>query len=488
MDLSHPKTELAVRRRYSWAGAGVSQPPLREDARGTVAGSAREKRPWQESSNAPGKEHVAFASQMDGATSQSGPLDSRADPVSYRQLLRLGRELDEALAGRTSLLNELEMLRSSQSWLKTSLDQLDAGLATMGPSDFKETDKSPIVNTLSPTEHHTPSAEPSGMQATNYMPQLESPLLSDAPPTLQPGGNATRSAPSIEILVQNVRQDLKRHREQEQTFSATLQSLSSKEYHINVMQRALAKDLRSPGRATEVAEGIISRNETLLPAVPESPRPASEVPSIVQQYFDRVGDIGVWLERLDELREAWDEGLAERELLADRGDELEVTDDEYNATYQEREAYIEREVAEAQEEADHLKSLCLAENHNIDQYKTRRQSLTSFGSSEPLPTSLFPVLDFPLESVDPQVSSTIDRQPAKRISSWLQSVDASGTDALPDAPEEPATELSGDPSVFPFLAEKTPSPGPDSTTAVPISISGTADCCTRAITTSSCDT
>ena len=85
---------------------------------------------------------------------------------------------------------------------------------------------------------------------------------------------------------------------------------------------------------------------------------SSEVDPLLQRYYDRKGDAGVRLERLQDLNYSHQEEAREREFIADRGDPLELSEDDFLADYVTQRQQIIAEFEEAEADAERLAQEC----------------------------------------------------------------------------------------------------------------------------------
>ncbi|KAK4892806.1 hypothetical protein LTR27_008720 [Elasticomyces elasticus] len=102
-----------------------------------------------------------------------------------------------------------------------------------------------------------------------------------------------------------------------------------------------------------------SRTESVISAV-------SEVPPLLAKYLDFKGDEGVYRTRLQDLEDHYNEGLAQREFFTERGDTLEVSDDQYNDEYRTRREFILTNLGLAEKQAMEAEARCHAAGININ--------------------------------------------------------------------------------------------------------------------------
>ena len=371
--------------------------------------------------------------QSPKSTGEVGQLISpRAAQTGPAQLLRIIENIDQILLMRTRLRHQLETLRNSRTFLDASLQSLDAlvrdaGVAAVQPGQqVLSTDSGIAVD-------HVRSAFSKG----------DVPARPGFPSFLEPGTTqgSEQTADRVTAFrasLAQIHEDIERVRHGEAEFTESLDMMSSLEFRLNEKQKRLRDDLRDRERSTQLVQQIVA--ETQVPLhTPASLRPTSDIPPIVERYFDRRGDVGVWMEREDELQEAWAEGLAERAFIADRGDPLEVTDEEFNDRYEQRLEHIKEELELARKDAEGLEMLCREAGHNVEAYRTTRRSESASDLSERRTASYsYTFQAIPEIDLDAGASQESARQPARRIDSWLRTVDLSDTGVTED-PVMPAS-------------------------------------------------
>lgn len=378
--------------------------------------------------HAPSDAQGAASASIEGASEEikehGWPSASRLDNVVPRQLSLVIEAVEEILLVRTRLEYQFSTIALARSFLESSLDALEPCLAEANESNSGMSMQS-IIDESARGEDQPIVVQGAGI----YIGKDE-----DVP--TEPG--ATRSVPALTRLSHSLakfREELARVREEEKVLSRMIDGASKKEYRLNERHKAMLALLRNPERATEILGHVTSRDgQSLLPS--ESVHAASDIPSLVQQYFERCGDIGVLRERQDELRENYDEGVFERELIAERGDELEVTDEDFNKTFRERDAEFERELEVAQQEAKLLRESCLAAGHDIEQYRISQRSPSLSESSEDQTMQQILAPNHPRNTSQGDVIvSGFARKPSRAIGEWLRTVPVDDVDTAAMAEE-----------------------------------------------------
>ncbi|KAK3636178.1 hypothetical protein LTR56_014341 [Elasticomyces elasticus] len=81
---------------------------------------------------------------------------------------------------------------------------------------------------------------------------------------------------------------------------------------------------------------------------------------LLRQYYDRKGDEGIYMERLQEHDIFYSEGIVEREMVRDRGDPLPLGDEQYEREFRDQRDIILKDLATAQADVANLRAQCEA--------------------------------------------------------------------------------------------------------------------------------
>jgi len=84
----------------------------------------------------------------------------------------------------------------------------------------------------------------------------------------------------------------------------------------------------------------------------------SDTPSLLAKYFDKKGDVSIYKERLEELEAAFKDGQVQRDFIADRGDPLDLSDEQYLASFAAKRDEILRDLAVAERDSEQLALQC----------------------------------------------------------------------------------------------------------------------------------
>ena len=106
-------------------------------------------------------------------------------------------------------------------------------------------------------------------------------------------------------------------------------------------------------------------------------RSGNSTPPEIRDYFERVGDIGIYEERLLELLDTHEEGLIERDFLRDQNEVPSPSDDEFHRLYQYRRDQIESDLNTAKMETEALQEKARAAGYDVDEHRERKNSLYS---------------------------------------------------------------------------------------------------------------
>ena len=370
-----------------------------------------------------------------GGIQSKTPNGVRYGPESLatqqRHLLKM---TDKVLLKRSEVRHQQGNVDTCRNFLKSSTMELwHENELTFGKQQTKRKKKNKVgkdierLDALPPVLSKFPSTihdhggngdvNPSGFKTT------DDPLF----------GLETTAAPkdteSFKTLFGQYRSDYQTLMKEEEVLKAMNDELSNLEYHLAEQHRFFSKCLRSTDFAQQLCRAIEKADLEPSSSVSEGSRSESDTPSLIEQYFDQKGNVGVYRERLQELEYHFQEGLLEREFIVDRGDTLDVSDETFNKTYNARRAEIEEDIDLAVTEANTLAERCLDAGLEIDKYRrngpsVRAPSTTHNANSIPDVYSLGEVA-----SGDDTLRNPVTewlphaREPSSRtIGKWLHSV------------------------------------------------------------------
>ncbi|GAB7362829.1 hypothetical protein MBLNU230_g3132t1 [Neophaeotheca triangularis] len=241
--------------------------------------------------------------------------------------------------------------------------------------------------------------------------------------------------------------------------------LSSLEVKFNALEYRLIKREEEFVASAETFASSVQEIPTAIRDPPLAILPPSEhnetastTHPLLAEYYDRKGDIAVYLERLQEFVEEHQEALGRRDLAKDQDQVLEISDEQFQQDFEQARELLENDYEKALQDTDRLGKLCQKQGIEIpiptpsspgaistQDPRWSRASLSSGVASMPLVTELRPWLsEFPRpESMPTDMHSQISRSAAKespkvRTQTWLFNMGKRDPSELHDA-ESPAT-------------------------------------------------
>ncbi|KAK5123697.1 hypothetical protein LTR85_002333 [Meristemomyces frigidus] len=216
----------------------------------------------------------------------------------------------------------------------------------------------------------------------------------------------------VKVLHEQCRKDHANMRSQDLVVATLRGQLNNLEYRLYTKQESLVSVLRTasasvPAVPPDLMDTQPDESESDYSEVASE----SDTPALLAAYFDRKGDVGVYRERLAELDMAHDDGLMQRELIADRGDALSITDEQFNDDYVSQQNVILRDLEAAEVDAAELAERCKEAGFRTD--ITRRLSTPAgsarlvLGEHAAAPTSL---------TISPTGQAT-------NVDNWLESLE-----------------------------------------------------------------
>lgn len=166
---------------------------------------------------------------------------------------------------------------------------------------------------------------------------------------------------------------------------------------------------------------------------------STEVPSLLERFFDQSGNVMLCRERLVELEDDFQEGMEERNFVQDQDVALEVSDEAFRKDYEARRSFMIEELERTMKNAEQLRRDCLANGLNPEQWRKARQASLSGSDSDAsaVPTPM--VQGHPLVTIPSPASahgntvsadthtiswlnqmSTGNAAPRSTVESWLQ--------------------------------------------------------------------
>lgn len=134
------------------------------------------------------------------------------------------------------------------------------------------------------------------------------------------------------------------------------------------------EQMQSANFAMELRNEMLDEGLTSGESVSHAPSVEDDAPSIVNEYFSRAGDIGVYEERLQELDYNYEEGKVQRDFLQERGDPVAVPDEEFDDTYRDERIRIEDQLRDAKQDVRMLAQRCRTAGYDPEMYRNAPQS------------------------------------------------------------------------------------------------------------------
>lgn len=222
--------------------------------------------------------------------------------------------------------------------------------------------------------------------------------------------------------------------QQENLIKERTDDLSNLEFLLTERLTMVLKAMRSRDLAhnlrTEMLDENLSISEIISPTTS-----LGDMPPLLASYYSRRGDVGIIVERMQDLEDTHEEGREARAFLEDRGEPLEVAEDEFERNHQARKRQLEQELETLQAEAALLKRQC--EDEGIDTDARRVADLSLYTGSAELASRNELDSDSGFQKIrdvryEPAHRSGLAAAPLQRIGGWLDAM------VLED-PHEPLT-------------------------------------------------
>ena len=377
---------------------------------------------------------------------------SAADGADHlaRKQRRLISLTDQVLLKRTQILHQQGSVKTCRKFLNASLKELNAAidlLALQDPETHKDTkvsiasqDKVKVElegaadegSSLTDTAvlHGEPSAAGIGPLPINTSNLEKKPVISKnaslsslKQPTAKEINRIRR------IAYEQYQTDIQTTITQEEDLNAMTDELSKLEYALAQLHRSFAEHVKAVNFARELHSSLLDLNLGTERSLTWTTGAESETPPLVSEYFEQKGDEGVYRERLQDLEFSFHEGLVERELITERGDKLDVSDEVFRQNYDERRKDLNEEIFVAEEKAASLARRCAEAGLDIEKYRRIRPSeptgstvghvYSGFGPKVAADEVLAVETSF---FVEPKARTPIDERTSSRVGKWLRTV------------------------------------------------------------------
>ena len=371
------------------------------------------------------------------------PSSGQSGSKAIRDFRQVARLIDEELLKRTQWRQEQQKLKYSQEWLWKSTKALKNGLrsrsaaetggATTTRRNIKSRGRGALLEGIDPSldikHFSSATASISGNSSRERTDSEEKSLESNI-------DSGTTTNEDIATLYDTYEKDYIATQEQERIVTSMADELGNLSFRLQSKLENL-RGLMKVGIFTDQME-LVAQDDSRSLSDTRSPTWSEHAtPQMVTEYFDKVGDVGIYEERLVELIDTHEEGIIEREFRRDRGDVLKVTDEEFMQIYHERRAQIEQDLREAKEQVETLRRKCEEAGLDINAHRRRH----SVYSSSP-PTSSQSGWDDP--DAAPKVREyrpapgpgQMEPKNNTRVGAWVQKVSADVTASPMMAPLE----------------------------------------------------
>ncbi|KAK1053308.1 hypothetical protein LTR33_014359 [Friedmanniomyces endolithicus] len=258
---------------------------------------------------------------------------------------------------------------------------------------------------------------------------------------------------SITELQLQFRTDFNAIKARNKAFRDAQSSLSSLEFRLAAKESIIVDVISSfAGRLPSDASDTDSFGELGAAST------KSDTPSLLRRFYDRMGEEGVFLERLHEQALFHEEGLIERGLVADRGDTLVIDDVQFENERRVEREKIQSDLWSAQEDVARLKAECEAAGLDTQVRRQPSESL-SFSHSYPVEDEVYAlpmIWDNFLRDVPgqpyPKGTSTPGGPDGDLIQGWLDNVSAHPI----EVPDTTLTALEGTTAAYDDSVEPLP--------------------------------
>ncbi|KAK5170649.1 uncharacterized protein LTR77_005238 [Saxophila tyrrhenica] len=157
--------------------------------------------------------------------------------------------------------------------------------------------------------------------------------------------------------------------QQEDLMKERTEDLSNLEFRLTDRFGLVLSAMRASGFADSLKAEMLDDALSVSDVVSSTTSPTGVDPMLTE-YYSKQGDVGILLERLQELEYTHQEGMETRAFMAERGDNLEVVDEEFERNHQDRKQQLQLELDHARIAAAALRSQC--ESRGIDVNAKRR--------------------------------------------------------------------------------------------------------------------
>ncbi|KAF2768342.1 hypothetical protein EJ03DRAFT_121630 [Teratosphaeria nubilosa] len=238
------------------------------------------------------------------------------------------------------------------------------------------------------------------------------------------GSASQRDGGDADDLRARVRLDLKALRDKTQFVKTLRGTLNSLEFELNSQEESLQKAVDEC--AGRLRKGALSWSRTIAEESSDessdvaSTSDRSEVPTLLERYYDQKGNVSIVHERLGDFEDEYQEARLRREILVDRGEPIEGTDDEFHKDYaRQRDKFI-RDLQAAEQMAAGLRDECLQAGISVPNPPESHQEILTPWASEEVSEEL--VEDTACDSLA-QIIPTTEPVDKGHIDDWISGLD-----------------------------------------------------------------
>lgn len=328
-------------------------PPTAEDSSEALASEAPPNMPLHTATSTTKEVYPSTKS-----AAEAGEASARKSLENFHShLRRLQRRTDTMLLQRTHCRKEMQAWETSHGHLESSITAL---VTTLQQCIAELQSASGPSRTLSTSSH----------QASHSLAPFSDPASR--------GLITVESSNRIDECHEQYAADLSALRRQESILKESMDNLSHLEFRLQSLYDKIAEFLDSPNLDNKIRPDVLAGVVT-IPKLGFKVTPTTEQPpELVSEYFDKEGDVKVFRERLRDLEAHYYEGQDAREIVKDRGDSLEVSDEQFELTHRARREKMERDLDNALQRASELGRRCKDAGYDLNFFRYRKvQGLTS---------------------------------------------------------------------------------------------------------------
>lgn len=333
--------------------------------------------------------------EADVATNSQTPPKSRrmsgsAVEVSQSiaaQQLQIIKMTDKVLLLRTQMLHQQGNVDASRNYFNQSLSALNSAIQHWQPSiqrkslKKKKNKRKKQSDVYEEAAFKLPVADSASLvpSVPDHTPEQSHPVSGDtaantAAPDPGPSSDPSPS-PDLSTLLNQYQTDYQTLVQEETKLRAIVDALSSLDYQLAGLHKSIRGKLRSKDFTHDLHLALENVDLESLASSQVGSKAETETPSLVAEYFDEKGNAGVFRERLDEMEFMFQEGLIERALVADRGDTLDVSDEQFQENYNIRRKNLIEDINDAESKAAALAERCQEAGLDINKYRRTNPSI-----------------------------------------------------------------------------------------------------------------